>query len=137
VRRIAFGGLVLIGVAVAVGLVLWLAILGVSKSSATGSQRAAAVTVPRHAPTVQAAAGSTCFVSVPECSEQPCVEFVQNAVAVAVPTPAGPVVRRRSHCPPAVPHVATIATVRGPKAGANPYQRAIASLRRRLSRRFP
>jgi hypothetical protein len=147
VRRIAFGGLVLIGVAVAAGLVLWLAIFSVHENHASGAVTAtarlsAAVVVtpaPRHAPTAQATEGSTCFVSVPECSEQPCVEFVQsaNTTAVYVPTPARPVARSRSHCPPAVPHIATTAIARGAKTGANPYGRALPSLRAKLSRRFP
>ncbi len=55
-----------------------------------------------HAPSAVAAAGTTCYVSMPRCSEVPCVEFIRSgtnsAVARAVYLPS---VARRHRCPPA------------------------------------
>jgi hypothetical protein len=160
-RRIAFGGLVLIGVAVAAGLVLWLAVLNVhedhaSRAATVTARLAAAVTprhpastVTRHAPTVTAAGGSTCFVGGRECSETPCTEMIGSAMtativskatkvapSVSVPRLETPVSGCGTHRAPA--HATVVNQV--PRKGVpatNPYARTLKSLRAQLSRRFP
>ena len=42
-------------------------------------------TTPRRS--VPAAGGHMCFVSVPRCSETPCIEYIQSATAAVVRTP--------------------------------------------------
>jgi hypothetical protein len=166
VRRIAFGGLVLIGVAVAAGLVLWLAVLNVREDHASGAAtvtarlaasvtpRHHASTVSRHAPTVvaAAAAGSICFVGGRECSETPCTEMIGSAMtamtattvskatkvapSVSVPRLETPV----SGCGRnrAQPHATVVNQVPLRAVPAtNPYARTLKSLRAQLSRRFP
>jgi len=142
VRRIGLARLVTVGVVAAVGLVLWLAILSVSQDRASGAAtvtvRLAAAAVPPKTPTVPAVSGSTCFVSVPECSQTPCVELIGAGSATAVYAPTVPAPRTscgRAHNPGVV-----TAVRRGPLrtlGPPNPYGRILRSLRARLSRRFP
>ena len=144
-RRIALAGLVTVGVVVAVGLVMWLAILSVSQDKASGAgtltARLAAAAAPLKAPQAQVAAGSTCFVSVPECSQTPCVELIGAATATAVYTPLVPAARparARSSCGGAQNAPLATAVARGPlRTAPNPYERLLKSLRAQLSRRFP
>ncbi len=99
-RRIAFGGLLFIGVAVAAGLVLWLAIFSVhedrASGAATATARLATAAAPRHAPTATrhaptvtrhaptaTVAGGACFVGGEECSEIPCTEMIGSTMSVA------------------------------------------------------
>ena len=132
-----------VGVVVAVGLVMWLAILAVGQNgasgAATGTVRLAAASVPRHAPSVSAASGVTCFVGVPECSQTPCVELIGAASSTAVYAPTVPAPRtscgRAQHPPP----LATVVP-RGPVhmvRPANPYGPILKSMRAQLSKRFP
>jgi hypothetical protein len=155
-RRIAFGGLVLIGAAAAAGLVLWLAVLNVHEDHASGATtattataRLAASVTPRHAPTVTAAGGSTCFVGGRECSETPCTEMIGSAMtattvskatkvapSVSVPRLETPVSGCGTHR--AVPHATVVNQVPLQAVPAtNPYARTLKSLRAQLSRRFP
>ncbi len=83
----------------AVGLVLWLAILG------TGGQTVARAATTSTAPPVSVApaGGSACFVGLPECSQDPCVTFVagpQSAVldATARQAPGSRVARPAKRC---------------------------------------
>jgi len=101
VRRVAFGALVLVGAAAAVGLVMWLAILSLDHAS-----RSAAATVSTkpvlshtaavqlHTATVPAVSGTTCFVDEQQCSEIPCTEMISlasaTAAALIAPSARGP-----------------------------------------------
>ena len=150
VRRVAFGGLVLIGAAVAAGLVLWLAIFSVHEDRAVGAAtvtaRLAAAAAPRHAPSVSVPSGTSCFVGGQECSETPCTEMIGSTVTVSRATAVAPSVsiprletpvsgcgRQRAR-----PH-ATVVTQGVPQVvpAPSPYARTLKSLRAGLSRRFP
>jgi len=154
VRRVAFGALVLVGAAVAVGLVMWLAILSLDHASPSG---AATVTtkavvshtaaVPRHAATVAVASGTTCFVAGRQCSEIPCTELIRSMISVVSATAAtlvAPSVRgprletpvsgcgtRRS-----LPH-APVVTRPGPIQGLAPYSALLANMAHRLAAHPP
>ena len=152
-RRIAFGGLLFIGVAVAAGLVLWLAIFSVQEDRASGAAtataRLAAAAAPLHAPTATVAGGATCFVGGEECSEIPCTEMIGSTMSLATdsaakqvaPTVRGPRLETPvSGCGTrrALPHA--IVVRRGPLhfvPALNPYARILKSLGAKLSRRFP
>lgn len=131
-RRVAFGGLVAAGIVVAVGLVLWAAILAASSSS--GATRAGtSAAPPRHAPAVlvPSIAGSTCFAGTASCSQRPCTELIGAGVAVggAVYQPA--------------PTPGPTATCRGGGARAPAARRvtarvpSVAPALHRLQRAFP
>jgi hypothetical protein len=153
VRRVAFGGLVLVGAAVAVGLVMWLAILGLDHASPSG---AATVTkpvvshtaaVPRHAATVAVTSGTACFVAGQECSEIPCTEMIRSTISVAGATAAtlvAPSVRGPRLATPvsgcgtrrSLPH-ATAVTRPGPTQGRAPYSALLANMAHRLAAHLP
>lgn len=150
----AFGGLVLVGAAVAVGLVMWLAILSLDNASPSGAATVSAkpvvshtAAVPRHAPTVPAASGTTCFVAGQECSEIPCTEMIRSTISVASATAAtliAPSVRRPRLATPVsgcgtrrpLPH-ATVVTRPGQTQGLAPYSALLANMAHRLTTHAP
>jgi hypothetical protein len=153
VRRIAFGGLMLIGMAVAVALVMWLAIFSVHENRASGAATATATArlaaAPLHAPSISVAPGTTCFVGGQECSETPCTEMIGSTMTLATvsqatavaPSVSGPRLETPvSGCGTqrALPHPTAVR--RGPRQvvpAPNPYTGILKSLGAQLSRRFP
>ena len=155
----------LIGVTVAAGLVLWLAIFAVHEDRASGAatataRLAAAVvprhasTVPRHAPTASVAGGSTCFVGGQECSETPCIEAIGSTMSLATvsratvssatavaPSVSGPRLETPvSGCGTrrTQPHARVVTQGRLQVVAVhNSYTRILKSLGAKLSRRFP
>jgi len=80
---------VLVGAAVAVGLVMWLAILGLDHASPSAAATVSTkpvvshtARVPLHAATVPMASGTTCFVAAQQCSEIPCIEMIGSTAGV-------------------------------------------------------
>jgi hypothetical protein len=153
VRRVACGGLVLVGAAVAVGLVMWLAILSLDHASASGAATVTKPAVsytgaipPRHAAMVPAS-GTTCFVAGQGCSEIPCTEMVRSAISVAsataaaniAPSVSGPRLETPlSGCGKrhSLPH-ATVVTRPGATQGAEPYSALLANMAHRLAAHPP
>jgi len=158
VRRIALAGLVM----VAVTAVLVAGTSGNGARAAAGGPavrvspppgrvgaRTPAVQRPgRVAPapsvTVPSVSGSACYVSIPECSQTPCVELIGAASATAVyTTPAAGVQRARplSGCGRARTGPGLVTAVPRPPSSAlrrlNPYGAALKSLAHRLQRSFP
>lgn len=149
------------GVAVAVGLVMWLAILSVHHPSASGAVTVAArpaasqrVPIPRHAPTASAVMGSSCFVDGRECSEVPCTELIGASapVATVATTVTKTAPTRRTITIPRVklaqplsgcgrrrpPASSTVVNRRGPAyVLASPYTALLANMRHRLAAHPP
>jgi hypothetical protein len=150
VRRAAFGALVLVGVAVAVGLVLWLAILSLNHASPSAAATVGTnavlrhTAVPLHAATIPTAAGTTCFVAGQGCSRIPCNELIRSTVSVAKATRIAPSVRRpRLETPMSgcgsrrsLPH-ATIVARRGPRHGLMPYSALLGNTAHQLTAHPP
>jgi hypothetical protein len=144
---------VLAGVAVAVGLVMWLAILGVAHAAppaaATASTKATVshATASGHAATILMASGATCFVDGRVCSEIPCTELIQatssvvraSAATLIAPSIGGPQLEtpasgcgtRRS-----LPEAVIVARP-GPIHTGHPYPALLANMARRLAAHPP
>jgi len=154
VRRVAFGALVLVGAAVAVGLVMWLAILSLDHASPSGAATLTTkavvshtAAVPRHAAVVPVASGTTCFVDGQECSEIPCTEMIGSTISVASATAAtliAPSVRGPRLATPvsgcgtrrSLPR-ATVVTRSRPTQGLAPYSGLMANMAHRLAAHPP
>lgn len=147
------------GVVVAVGLVLWLAILSLDHTSpsaaATVSTKAKVrhtAAVPLHAAPAPMASGTTCFVDGQQCSEIPCTELIRSTVSVAnatatliAPSVRGPRLETPvSGCGARhpLPH-AIVVTPRqgpirqGPRHGLAPYSVLLANMAHRLAAHPP
>jgi len=99
---------------------------------------------PVPAPHAVAIPGTACYVSLPECSQTPCVELIGATTATAVyaaPVPGVQRARPLSGCGRARtgPGLATAVQRSPSKAwrGVNPYAAALKSLAHRLRHSFP
>jgi hypothetical protein len=123
VQRVLVVGSALVALAVA-------AVMAVSVGAHTGHAQAAPSgssrghRAARHPPalhpapsiTVPGVTGHTCYVSVPRCSEMPCVEYINAHAAVAVGV-AGARLATTARCPS--PNAGIVTVTRGPtRAGA-------------------
>jgi len=151
---VAFGALVLVGAAMAVGLVMWLAILSLDHASPSAAATVTTqpvvsqtATVPRHAATVPMASATTCFVAGQQCSEIPCTEMIGSTISVVsaaaatliAPSVQGPRLETPvSGCGTrgSLPH-ATVVTRPGPIHSLAPYSALLANMAHRLAAHPP